>query len=1217
MHAKMLVLALLLACPLAAQDYAALETLFLHESIRRHDLDAHAQAVLKVMEARPDSVEALLALGLLMDLREDLADDLPLHDALQRLSADDFRACGRWADEYAQAWVVLARERSTDLGWQAVARRWRGVTEFAWVGPFAETGPAAHDDCFAPEAALDFAAVYDGPFGPVRWQPVRHFDPLDEELNLFDQLRHPGCGHFLATVLVSEAERPVVLKLALDGPAKLWLNGEPLLDADTRKADLPDAVLAVNLRRGRNLLLLKISAVGTVALRLREPSGAPPAGVLAEVPGADTPLSAMRSGPFRFTATTPPEAEALLAAQPVAPREQALRALALGLIYGTHTLREQSSEYVEDALAAQPKDALVRLHYLRMTQESPLYARGERQRLQREIPVALLADEPGLVPARLLLAQSLARDDRFAEAAAQLELAAREAPGNFRIPLELAALFQRAGWPAEWGASLRRALALAPDAPAARKAAARYYSLNDALGLEVEQWQAMLKVRPGQRDALATLITRLLRLGDNAGALKLARQQVAAAPGSEFALQRLAEVQVASGALAGALECYEELAKRSPTPEEALHNAARACLQLGDDARAQELLARVLKHAPERHTARRQLQRMRGESEDCWSAHAVTLDEARRHDIKPAEFPRANSCLLLDELIQYVYPDGSSLSFVHQVRKVLTQAGVDERGRERPAGEILWARTIKPDGRVLEPITHSGNQIEYPGVEIGALLDLAYLVRTESNAWNSLMGDRFFFGDDELREPFAISRFVVNAPAGMRLEPRLHNLLAGPGVTIKREAAEGRVVFTWDVRKPVHPEQEVFMPSALEFIPWVEFVLPRDWRRKGRELADDALPRTRTTRALRAHASTLTAGLTTDEAKARAIYQWVNANITTTGDAANAHQALKAKAGDREALFVALCAAAGVKLGFAAADQAAPFRAPEEEDLALPFWMYPRVKDFARQFVVVQGDNGEPVYLTLSERLRPFGDVPARWAGASAIVWQDARLSLTQLPGGAARRDRFENRAVIELAADGSATLKGSITQAGDRCWGDKDALRSVPQDELCTRLEQEIAGIFPGFEVERCLFPDLEAAGKPLTREFEGRLPALAEARDGGLVMELPAEKLGALLAVLVGQEKRETDIVLDFELHQDDEVRIKPPEGFAFKDLPADVVFPAAPVLYSLTYRLEGGELVIRRTLALGPGRVGPHVYGLLTEQVRKVREAEGVRLELARAE
>ena len=137
------------------------------------------------------------------------------------------------------------------------------------------------------------------------------------------------------------------------------------------------------------------------------------------------------------------------------------------------------------------------------------------------------------------------------------------------------------------------------------------------------------------------------------------------------------------------------------------------------------------------------------------------------------------------------------------------------------------------------------------------------------------------------------------------------------------------------------------------------------------------------------------------------------------------------------------------------------------------------------------------------------------------------------------------------------------------------------------------------------------------MAREFEGRLPALAEARDGGLVLDLPAEKLGALLAVLVGQETRKTDIVLDFELHQDDEVRIKAPKGYVFRNLPADVVFPTAPVLYSLTYRLEGDELVIRRTLALGPGRVGPHVYGLLVEQVRKVLEAEGVRLELAKAE
>ena len=64
------------------------------------------------------------------------------------------------------------------------------------------------------------------------------------------------------------------------------------------------------------------------------------------------------------------------------------------------------------------------------------------------------------------------------------------------------------------------------------------------------------------------------------------------------------------------------------------------------------------------------------------------------------------------------------------------------------------------------------------------------------------------------------------------------------------------------------------------------------------------------------------------------------------------------------------------------------------------------------------------------------------------IRWQDGRFTLAQLPATDADSDRFENRATIALAADGSAKVEGSISIFGDRAWGLKDMLRTQPADE-------------------------------------------------------------------------------------------------------------------------------------------------------------------------
>src|SRR5690606_28056081 len=105
-----------------------------------------------------------------------------------------------------------------------------------------------------------------------------------------------------------------------------------------------------------------------------------------------------------------------------------------------------------------------------------------------------------------------------------------------------------------------------------------------------------------------------------------------------------------------------------------------------------------------------------------------------------------------------------------------TQDGVDARGRERVPGELVIARTIKADGTVLEPISQPGGLVEFPGVEIGALLDIAYVQRADGGPHETLNGEAFYFIDQHLSEPFAISRWVMIAPRAMPINVVYHNL---------------------------------------------------------------------------------------------------------------------------------------------------------------------------------------------------------------------------------------------------------------------------------------------------------------------------------------------------------------------------------------------------------------------------------------------------------
>ena len=1023
----------LLAPALSAQtpDGKALEQVFLDPVLKTGDLDTYAVSLAALIEKAN-----LPALRRWDEIEGDVSNPRAVFKALSVLAKDDFKACGSNADEFVDAYVHLSRRMSSDLAWQNLAVKWRGVTETAYVGPFAEGVASAHDDAFSPEVMLDFAATYDGIYGPVAWAHSKYTKPLKAELDLYAQQRWAGYCYYVATALVSDEDRAAVIKLKFSGPGKIWLNGEYLLDADARGQELPDELeLSVNFKRGRNVLMVKLSSISMLRIRVRDTAGQPFTNVLAVVPAAGDKPVPMKTG--QPTMLRPPGPKALQGLSEKAAmaddRLAALWLLAQADEAKARGLEDDFAWCTAQAAKLLPADPLVQLAFVRSMDRSRLYSGGERRRVTRDLTTQLLAADPALIPGVFAQAELLASDERFREAVKLLQGSLEHTPAKWRVHLQLAEVFRDAGWVTEQQSAINAAMKDAPDSLPVLSAASDFYASVGALARETELDKQRLAILPGEPDAHMSLANTLSRTGDLDGSIKHWRILVAGDPGNDFMLGRMAEVLAGNGKLSEALEVYEKLAAAAARPEEALYEAARVCLQLGREDQGMQYLDRVVAVDPGHHLARRQLQRMRGESEDFWSAHATAWEEIMQHDITREQFPRAASAMLLDELIQYVYADGSSATFVHQVRKILTQEGVDARGKERITGELIVARTIQPDGTIIEPITQPGGLVEFPGVKVGALLDVAYVLRADGGPHQTLDGDAFFFVDQTLNEPFAISRWVVLAPSAMRLNPIYHNLTSeNEGVTIKQEKAGAQTVWTWDVRNPRMPEYEQFMPAAPEFVPWVELVNPRDWRVRARKLADEGLRKVMDTPLIRERAKQLCGELTSDEARARAIYAWVNATFTTAGDSWNAHQALKSGAGDREDLFISLCVAAGIEVGFAYVDPPATYKRPPEESLPRPHWAYPNKDDFDSMAVVVRREAGGYAWLDMTDRLRPFGEIPSRLANAPAILWFDGEYELAFLPGTEREKDRFENRVHIKLKSDGSATLEGSITILGE-----------------------------------------------------------------------------------------------------------------------------------------------------------------------------------------
>ncbi len=1225
-----------LVAPLRAQapDYAALETIFLDESLGALDFDTHAAKLVPLIEKNPASIEAVIALRTLQENDKELASHEAIYAPLCKLEAANFKACGVYAHEFAEAYLHYARRIDASGKPLEVFKRWRGYSDFSVIGPFAEYGSAAHDDVFPPELRCDFNAELRGVYGTVRWQKLPHFDENDDHLDLDLHSRHGASGYFAATLLNAESAREVTLEIEVSGPAKVWLRGVPLINLDSRAHDFPSIELRVRLAQGENLLLVKISGNSWLRVKAREQDGQPFTGnVSAPKAGAWT----IAGGKFLVEAPECPHTRSLIAAVDNVPglikgvteddldeksratiiarikRNGALACLALDNIYRANRLDTHATEFMEMARGFLPEDPILTLAFLREIGNSSLYSGSEVNSLRRSELAKLLKVEKPLAAALLEQAQLMARDERTSEAVELCERALASNPRAWTALLQLAEIYQQRAWRSEWLDALERARKLAPKAPTIFRFFARYHEYGGEGANALAESARLCEIWPGDYNLRISLVSQFLRAARPEKALEIAKAVVAARPGDSFALKRLSDVHAAVGNIDDAVSCLEKLSGYSLRPETALKDAATLLLSHGREEQGKAMLQRILLGAPDQHDVRRWFARLIGESDEFWKPWVLSDAEVLKHEVKPEDFPQCDSVILLDEQVQVVNHDGSSRMFVRQVRKILTQEGVDAHGKAHPNGEICIARTIRRSGQILEPVTFRGNEIEFPGIEVGALLDLAYIQTEDENPWRNISPARFYFADQTLAAPFMISRLVVVAPKNMSADVRYHNW---PQSVIQDDRVDGaNRVLTWDVRDPKFREREAFMQSALEFIPWLEFTQPRDWRVRARELAEATLPLLRTTRTLDAFAAQLTQSCKSDEARARAIYAWVNANLTTEGDSRNAHQAIKAKAGDRQKTFAALCFAAGVQLGFAYADATPTYRGGEVEALPVPDWAGPGETDFKRLLFVVRGENGARFFVNLDARLRPFGVFSQRLDGAPAILWEQGMYSLIKLPGGEMGRDGFHNQTRIELAADGSAKVEGAIETRGERSYDLKELVRKQSRENRSRELEEQIADQFAGFEAEACTFDDLETVGAPLKRGFKGNVPALAAQNAGKLVFALPLEKFGPLLSALVNKDKREFDLVLDFDLCQTDELRIKPPQGWSFERLPQDVLLPCAPLSYSLSFALEAGELVVRRSVQLGPGRVPVHAYADFVREIRKLSQGEDVTFRLVK--
>jgi cellulose synthase operon protein C len=960
------------------------------------------------------------------------------------------------------------------------------VSSVSLVGPLAALRDLAFDAQVPPERDGAVPASLSGPFGSMA---VRTIPTPDGELSLGGEGAQ-GDVYLVAADMEVQTAATYVIRTGGNGAYRTVLDGTVL--AARRPFAAPAGLVSargVTLSAGRHRLLVvllrgeRAASISLAvfradgqpsALRFQPATGQPAqwAGAVAfSVAGVQPSAADIRdallaeAGPQLATFLAVRDAEGrdrdgakrLLAARPLpsAPAWAALQAQ-VALLDGTlpqKVARGRAAQFLDAALA---KDA---------TDVASLLARGalalEEQRMSQageSIRAARAAHTPvgfpvDLLEARLSLALGLdAQGDAFAAEAL------KAVEGNCAaLGLRYDLAMRR-----EAVAESDRLLGLLRNCPGEEGRAVEHAKARGHLAEAVTLAEKRLSLDPASLALAQGLATLLLAEKHPAEAVKLLRATHTLWPRNPSVLKQLGELLALEKDTKGALAVRQE-----------------ALVLDGGDLSLRRLVERQL-------TGKEVLQ-----AQFLDGRAALKAYQSAQHE------EEAPSVLVLDAAATRAYADGSTVDRIHTVQKVLDQSGIQEVAEVGlpPGAQLLTLRTLKADGKVLEPEAIEGKEtISMPGVAVGDAVEQEFLLAHAARgpAVPGWTAGAFYFQVAQVPDAFAT--YTVLAPSGSGMAVDAHNMKTSEVVTGK----DGDVFHEEVRRSPAFIPEPEGPPGANEVLP---VVLVGAGAHGQEQLLtagmDNALERLRPSAEVETFARTA-AGARTGLEAVRAIYAAVHGRLLgrDAGLGQSAAASLAQERGSRLALLRASLTTLGIPTRLVAirtfSVDPARYTFPNEG-------LYPYL------CLRAEPQGAKPVWLDTLIRYAPFGEIPEQAAGGrEAYLLPEPGLPLEAVhtpPAGSAAHGK---EVTLEMALDADGTLVGKAADVyrGFEAAQLAEALEALSSEEKQQALQSALSAYFGGAELSNIQVEAVRAVGGTVTVRYNFRAPHFARLEGQRMVL-------------------------------------------------------------------------------------------------------------------
>lgn len=591
--------------------------------------------------------------------------------------------------------------------------------------------------------------------------------------------------------------------------------------------------------------------------------------------------------------------------------------------------------------------------------------------------------------------------------------------------------------------------------------------------------------------------------------------------------------------------------------------------------------------------------------------------------------------VLLQNTAVRIGQDGTTARYVQYVAKVVNGQGVrtlDYYNIPYAFGEqwvkVLTAQVHHANGQVEEarirnrdPYVRDGEYpvwsqawVDLPPLQPGDVVEIEY---RREDLRQSFFGD--YFGDSipfAGLEPWDHVRYTVICPKNKALHFYPRGIAAAP----TEEVHNGERISQWETRNQPRVDPEPGMPPLSDVVPMLEVSSIPDWNAFTDWYYHLIRKQFESSAAIRSKVRELTANCTTDEEKARALYNFVVQEIRYIAwefgvhgfKPYNASTIFTRRFGDCKDKATLLCTMLKEVNIEAHPVLIKGTRNRPNEDLKLPL-----VSHFNHCIAYIPSLGASGHFVDGTAEHHSFEQLPLMDYGARVLVVKESGGDVTTIPWNQPAQFSIDEKQQITIAANGDATIKIELRPTGDYSTSIRSAYEVAGQHKEL--LERMYGRRYPGTRVVSANFSDLRDLDTATAVQLELHVPNFLN-RQGDTITLPPIVDFFQSTAGMnqfTSRAERQLDLNLSNPRASSLEVQIELPPGYEIDHLPEPRTVTTPHAAFEFSQTRAGNRLRIERKLELSSPRLTPVDYPAFRDLVHDIEAWRSEQITLRKTE